>query len=119
MENKFPHSFRSASVNGTVRSTAPFENPKRESHLTGSTHGSAHESIACSLSGNTGSTPVTLKTFQPHRCGLISITVIVCDFFKFNKRRQLFIGVHNETLSVAANAREQSRLFARRNPEPT
>jgi hypothetical protein len=34
--------------------------------------------------------------------GLISITVIAYDFFEFKKRRQLFIRVHNETLSVVA-----------------
>jgi hypothetical protein len=36
--------------------------------------------------------------------------------FKFNKRRQLFIRPHNVTLPIAANARQQSRSFARWNP---
>jgi hypothetical protein len=50
----------------------------------------------------TGSAPSGSKTFQPRLCGLISINVIVRDSFKFNKRPQLFIRRHNETLSVAA-----------------
>jgi hypothetical protein len=32
--------------------------------------------IACRFSGKTGSTPGASKTFQPLRCGLISMTVI-------------------------------------------
>jgi len=48
------------------------------------------------------STPGALKTFQPQRCGLISISVIVCESFKLDKRGQLFIRTHNETLSVVA-----------------
>jgi hypothetical protein len=35
--------------------------------------------------------------------------------FKFQKRRQLFIRMHNETLPVVADARLQSRTFARWN----
>jgi hypothetical protein len=35
--------------------------------------------------------------------------------FQFHKRRQLFIGVHNETLSVAG-VREQARLFVLHDP---
>jgi hypothetical protein len=34
--------------------------------------------------------------------GLISITVIVCDSFKFEKRCQLFIGADDEPLSVVS-----------------
>ena len=34
-----------------------------------------------------------LQTFQPQRCGLISINVIVRDSFKFKERRQFFVGV--------------------------
>jgi hypothetical protein len=30
------------------------------------------------------------------------MTVIACDPFEFKKRRQLFIRLHNETLSIAA-----------------
>jgi len=48
------------------------------------------------------STPGALKTFQPQRCGLISISVIACESFKLDKRGQLFIRTHNETLSVVA-----------------
>jgi hypothetical protein len=33
--------------------------------------------------------------------------------FKFNKRSQLFIRVHNETLSVITLPRQRSGLFAR------
>jgi hypothetical protein len=36
--------------------------------------------------------------------------------FQFHKRTQLFIGVHNETLSIGAIARQQRRSFFRENP---
>jgi len=39
--------------------------------------------------------------------------------FQFQKRSQLFIHTHNEPLSVAGDARLQSRLFAPRNPKLT
>jgi len=45
-----------------------------------------------------------LKTFQPQRRGLISITVIARDSFEFKKRCQLFVGSDDEPLSVAACA---------------
>jgi hypothetical protein len=35
--------------------------------------------------------------------------------FEFHKSGQLFIGAHNETLSVVAMVRQQSRSFAREN----
>src|SRR5437867_5628321 len=54
------------------------------------------------FSGKTGSTPGASKTFHPQRCGLISITVIACDPFKFEKRCQLFVGSNDEPLSVIA-----------------
>ena len=37
--------------------------------------------------------------------------------FEFVRRRQLFIGAHNETFSVALRV-SNPRLFARRNPLP-
>jgi len=39
----------------------------------------------------TGSTPGASKTFQPLRCGLISITVIARDSFKLKKGGELFV----------------------------
>jgi len=42
------------------------------------------------------------KTFQPQRCGLISMTVIACDQFKLKKGCQLFVGADDEPVSVAA-----------------
>jgi len=36
------------------------------------------------------------------RCGLISITVIAGDSFKFKKRCQLFVGADDEPLTVVA-----------------
>ncbi|PYK40421.1 MAG: hypothetical protein DME49_00510 [Verrucomicrobia bacterium] len=36
------------------------------------------------------------------RCGLISITVILRDSFKFEKGCQLFVGVNDESFSVVA-----------------
>ena len=36
----------------------------------------AERSSAWSFFGNTGSTPRALETFQPQRCGLISMTII-------------------------------------------
>ena len=56
------------------------------------------------------------KTFQSHRCGLISMIVIARRSFQFNKRSQLFIRTHNETLSVAGDAISnpvKNRLFRR------
>jgi hypothetical protein len=47
-------------------------------------------------------TPGASKTFQPQACGLISITVMACDSFKFKKRGQLFFRTPNVTLSVVA-----------------
>ena len=44
-----------------------------------------------------------LKTFQPPAWGLTSITAIARDSLQFEKRGQLFIHAHDETLSVAAN----------------
>src|SRR2546428_10194664 len=43
---------------------------------------------------NTGSTPGASKTFQPQRCGLISITVIAGDSFEFERRCQFFVGTN-------------------------
>jgi hypothetical protein len=50
----------------------------------------------------TGSTPGALKAFQPLRCGLISMPVMVRDSFEFKKRGQLFVDTDDKTLSVAA-----------------
>jgi len=36
--------------------------------------------------------------------------------FKFDKRTQLFIGTHDEALSVAAMCRQQRRVFVGKNP---
>jgi len=52
--------------------------------------------------GDFFSTPGASKTFQPQLCGLISMSVIARDSFEFQKRSQLFIRTHNETLSVVA-----------------
>jgi hypothetical protein len=48
------------------------------------------------------STPGASKTFQSHGCGLISMSVIARDSFKFKKRCQFFVGTHNEPFSVVA-----------------
>ena len=58
--------------------------------------------IASFFSGNTGPTPGASKTFQPQRCGRISMTVTVRDSFEFKKRGQLFVGTDDKSLSVAA-----------------
>jgi hypothetical protein len=57
--------------------------------------------------------PSSRKTAK--RWGLTSITVIACDSFKLKKSRQLFVGVHNEALSlvaVRAPIREPILFFA-------
>ena len=42
-------------------------------------------------------------TPQPLSCAVLILrSVILCDSFKFDKRGQLFVRVHNETLSVVA-----------------
>jgi hypothetical protein len=46
--------------------------------------------------------PSASKTFQPLRCGLTSITVIVRDSFEFEECCQLFVGSNDESLSVVA-----------------
>jgi hypothetical protein len=51
---------------------------------------------------NTGSTPGDSKAFKPQWCGLTSISVIAGEWFKFEKRSQLFLGTSNKTLSVVA-----------------
>ena len=44
-------------------------------------------------------------------CGLISVTVIACDSFKFQKRRQFFIATNDKPLSVVAvRVRNPDRL---------
>ena len=55
------------------------------------------------------------KTLAVEPLNLFSQNVDTNCPFQFQKRSQLFIGTHNETLPVAAIARQQSRLFARRN----
>ncbi len=42
----------------------------------------------------------------------VAVAVQFHGRFKFNKRAELFVGVHNEPLSVAAMCIGQSRLFA-------
>jgi hypothetical protein len=70
-----------------------------------------------------GETKLNLAEMQPNRLsarcagfGLILWTSGANRRFKFHKRSQLFIGVHNETLSVAADVRPQRSSFARENP---
>ena len=70
------HSFRYVSLNGITRSTSPLESRIRIS--------SALRIIDCLIFvANTGSIPGASHTFHPLRCGLISITVIGRDSFKF------------------------------------
>ncbi len=53
------------------------------------------------------------KTFQPQRCGLISINVITRDSFEFEKRCQLFVRRNDEPLSVVAMriSNEDQKIF--------